>query len=300
MLKRAQKSDNIAFNIELVKAVEKHPCIYDYNMKEYCNREFVDSAWQKIAKKFHCPAKECREAWKNLRIVFSRNIKKQTTGAGSTKKPYYLLESMRFLIPFMKNSSSTTQLKPINEAIYYETTSDEQTSNRDEEEDEIIASNNDQSKSNITDNLENVMPKEEYDSEKEIMFEQEFLREQITSRNKKQPDILNNEIHKHHQTPDEIQMESLSPNKNQKTSQAALNNSSYIDLINFAESNSVTRMSRGNYKHQFLTSLFPDVDDMDDTQFRLFRLEVCKIVSNIFSSQTPTQQPTNRTSYWQN
>ena len=57
MFRRAPKADYIAFNIELVKAVEQHPCLYDYNRKEYCNREYVQNTWEEIAKQFNCTGK---------------------------------------------------------------------------------------------------------------------------------------------------------------------------------------------------------------------------------------------------
>lgn len=37
------------FNTKLVEAVEKHPCLYNYNLKEYSNRNKVQAAWETIA-----------------------------------------------------------------------------------------------------------------------------------------------------------------------------------------------------------------------------------------------------------
>lgn len=50
----------------------------------------------------------CKEKWRNLRTVFVRHMKPQTSGPGARiKKPYYLADAMQFAIPFIKPLTST-------------------------------------------------------------------------------------------------------------------------------------------------------------------------------------------------
>lgn len=38
------------FNTQLVEAVEKFPCLYNYNLREYSKREATLLAWENVAK----------------------------------------------------------------------------------------------------------------------------------------------------------------------------------------------------------------------------------------------------------
>jgi len=46
-------------------------------------------------------AKECKESWRNLRIVYTRALKKPPSGSGLKNKTWYLLENMNFLKPYI-------------------------------------------------------------------------------------------------------------------------------------------------------------------------------------------------------
>ena len=50
------KEDTV-FNVKLVEAIEKHPCLYNYNLKEYSNRDKVNAAWEKVAQEVESPGK---------------------------------------------------------------------------------------------------------------------------------------------------------------------------------------------------------------------------------------------------
>ena len=41
--------DDPEFNIRFVKCVEKQPCLYNYNVIEYSNRDEQERAWQDVA-----------------------------------------------------------------------------------------------------------------------------------------------------------------------------------------------------------------------------------------------------------
>jgi len=41
--------DDSVFNMKLVEAVKRNPCLYDYNLKEYNNRDIVNATWERVA-----------------------------------------------------------------------------------------------------------------------------------------------------------------------------------------------------------------------------------------------------------
>lgn len=41
---------DFSFSAKLVEAVERHPCLYNFHLKEYSNREKVQSAWEAVAR----------------------------------------------------------------------------------------------------------------------------------------------------------------------------------------------------------------------------------------------------------
>lgn len=52
-------------------------------------------------------AANCKERWKNLRTVFVRKLKLPPSGsARKNRKPYYLMESMQFIFPFIKTQNN--------------------------------------------------------------------------------------------------------------------------------------------------------------------------------------------------
>lgn len=64
---------------------------------------------------------DCKERWKNLRACFTRHLKHQVlemkTGI-KYKRPYYLAESMNFILPFTKlRTQSQEDVKIYNETI---------------------------------------------------------------------------------------------------------------------------------------------------------------------------------------
>lgn len=48
-----QFQDNEQINIEFAIAVEEFPCLYNYKLKEYSNRNVQDKAWRHLAEKFN-------------------------------------------------------------------------------------------------------------------------------------------------------------------------------------------------------------------------------------------------------
>jgi len=51
--------DDSVFNIKLVEAVKSNPCLYDYNLKEYNNRDIVNATWERVAAEMEDTGKLC-------------------------------------------------------------------------------------------------------------------------------------------------------------------------------------------------------------------------------------------------
>ncbi|KAG8292252.1 hypothetical protein J6590_044742 [Homalodisca vitripennis] len=116
----------ISFQGKLTEAVENHPCLYDFHLKEYSNRDKVQGAWQSVAQELNSSAKECKETWRNMRIVFTRNIKLLPSGAKAKKKPWPLLQTMMFLKPYVtaKGNDQPSNLPPLTSAVDDSSTAD--------------------------------------------------------------------------------------------------------------------------------------------------------------------------------
>ncbi|XP_022200950.2 uncharacterized protein LOC111057791 [Nilaparvata lugens] len=94
-----------AFHLKFVKEVEKHQVVYNYKHPGYTKRDEVLKAWQEIADKMKMQPAECRDRWRNLRLVFVRNVKRLQSGP-QKRRPYYLQNALQFLIPFLKPTGS--------------------------------------------------------------------------------------------------------------------------------------------------------------------------------------------------
>jgi len=51
--------DDSVFNMKLVEAVKRNPCLYDYNLKEYNNRDIVNATWERVAAEMEDTGKPC-------------------------------------------------------------------------------------------------------------------------------------------------------------------------------------------------------------------------------------------------
>ncbi|XP_047516291.1 uncharacterized protein LOC125056957 [Pieris napi] len=90
-------------NIQFVLEVEKHPCLYNTTLSSYSRKNDTDKAWAEIGKIINMTGAACKEKWRNMRVVFMRHLKPLRSGSGiKKKKPYYLLDYMHFLAPYVK------------------------------------------------------------------------------------------------------------------------------------------------------------------------------------------------------
>ncbi|XP_059616478.1 uncharacterized protein LOC132264448 [Phlebotomus argentipes] len=88
-------------NVRLVRLVKQNPCLYDFGMSEYSDREFIEKVWKKIADEMGDNPQNIRDKWRNLRTVFLRKLKAEQNGQ-TLKCRYYLMDEMKFIMPFVK------------------------------------------------------------------------------------------------------------------------------------------------------------------------------------------------------
>ncbi|XP_021187114.2 uncharacterized protein LOC110373940 [Helicoverpa armigera] len=98
-------------NIKFVKAVQKHPTLYNFELPSYSRKDVSDKAWEEIGKTMEMTPPECREKWRNLRAVFMRTMKAPPRGSTGKKKPYYLSDVMQFLVPYMRPVPKSEEAK---------------------------------------------------------------------------------------------------------------------------------------------------------------------------------------------
>ncbi|XP_069354748.1 uncharacterized protein [Maniola hyperantus] len=90
--------NDMRFNIEFVKEIEQHPCIYNNKHEDYNHKPAIDKAWKTVGEKFvGLTANEIRVKWRSIRTSYSRSLR--------TKKDYYLCPYMDYLLPFTKTTS---------------------------------------------------------------------------------------------------------------------------------------------------------------------------------------------------
>lgn len=98
--KRKEQEEGTRF----VRLVKKHPCLYNFNLPEYSQRDEIESAWRKIGEEMKVDdLKVLKEKWRNYRTVFLRRCKADK-GGKSSKSPYYLMDEMKFVLDFIKVS----------------------------------------------------------------------------------------------------------------------------------------------------------------------------------------------------
>ncbi|KAF2885313.1 hypothetical protein ILUMI_20845 [Ignelater luminosus] len=106
--------DDILQNVKFVKEVQKHECIWNYNVEGYGNREVTTKAWDIVSNECNEPADGCRERWRNIRTTFLRSLKRPSGKLGAKKnRPYYLTQYLQFLLPFIKAKHSSIDISSI-------------------------------------------------------------------------------------------------------------------------------------------------------------------------------------------
>ncbi|KAF5289776.1 hypothetical protein FQA39_LY03693 [Lamprigera yunnana] len=115
----ANNTEDPLFNINLVKAIENRPCIWDYNLSDYSNRNKIDKTWKEVAEEVKDTVSNCRERWRNIRGSFFRSLKKSPSGSRTNaKKRYYLTDYLEFIRPYTKSKASTGNLETILDNVH--------------------------------------------------------------------------------------------------------------------------------------------------------------------------------------
>ncbi|XP_049809181.1 transcription factor Adf-1-like [Schistocerca nitens] len=90
--------------LHFIKAVRRHPCIWDVKLGDCKNTQKRYDEWEEIAKAFNVSRKECEDKWHYLKSQYSRELakRKNSKGTGSaTSNVYhstcYAFESKKFI-----------------------------------------------------------------------------------------------------------------------------------------------------------------------------------------------------------
>ncbi|XP_035788873.1 ecdysone-induced protein 78C-like [Anopheles albimanus] len=98
--------DDQQFNIDFVFEVKKHICLFDSNNPEYKQAVMQDKAWQAVSQEVGESVDTCKKRWRNLRCCMTRYLKSvrdnTDLAANGRRKPYYLYNYMKFVIPYLK------------------------------------------------------------------------------------------------------------------------------------------------------------------------------------------------------
>lgn len=132
--------------IKLVRLVKEHPCLYNFKLPEYSQREAIDDAWKEIGAQLNMDEKGLRDKWRNYRTVFMRRWKSSgSRGGSSSRSSYYLMDEMKFLLDYVKitvplaGGSSITDLEKFKDKL--ETTYTDETTMYITEEEPSLSDN---------------------------------------------------------------------------------------------------------------------------------------------------------------
>ncbi|KAG5676346.1 hypothetical protein PVAND_006188 [Polypedilum vanderplanki] len=108
-------ADQIEKNKQLIALVKQYPQIYNHDPTQQTG-ETVEEIWAKIGQQMGEPADVCKKKWRLLRSSLIRYIKvfkDKSTSKGNRYRPYYLLEHMDFLLPFIDDKMIIRKIKPV-------------------------------------------------------------------------------------------------------------------------------------------------------------------------------------------
>ncbi|XP_022170367.1 uncharacterized protein LOC111033763 [Myzus persicae] len=98
--------------VQLVKHIEDHPCLFDYNRADYSNDTVKTAAWHEIAKEINLSVADCKEKWRNIHGRYLRQLKDVPPSGSGTKrkKVYYLTDYLHFIDPYTTSRPQTGNL----------------------------------------------------------------------------------------------------------------------------------------------------------------------------------------------
>nr|CAI5869540.1 unnamed protein product [Callosobruchus analis] len=250
-------ADDQVFNTKFIGVVEKYPCtsIYDYTRKDYSRKTIVEKAWKDIESEVKLPAVKCKERWKNLRTAFSRSLKSPRSGSGATRKTYYLEDVMQFVLSFMKAKIQSGNLPHVEETT---------------ETDLLDDDNNSEDRPNESSPSLSTDPNPSVDK--------------IAPAKKLVVSAL------------ERKKATETPNKSSKKRPAATINEadqSFTEYVNWKKSK-ITVPGNSDPKLDFLKSLLPDLNKMNDYQLRQFKKRTLDTIDSILCDASQTTQSSSR------
>ncbi|PZC82350.1 hypothetical protein B5X24_HaOG210653 [Helicoverpa armigera] len=103
----------MAAEIQLINQIEQYEFLYNFNLPQYNRKDMVEEAWASIAANTNMSISDCKEKWRNIRSSFLRSMKPSGI---KVKKPYYLTEYLKFILPFLK--PTTTGIEGADDSQY--------------------------------------------------------------------------------------------------------------------------------------------------------------------------------------
>lgn len=238
-------------------------------MPEYSDRAKTDDAWRKIAAKLDDDAKSVKDKWRNLRTVFLRRYKAEQNGKVFDKTPYYLMERMQFLLPYVKVFVPLSDTKSEFSSVYVPEASAEH------ESDEHDGNLDDFSGSNYDDEIMEM--EEEDDEDRKVYIE--------TVPKKMKPNYGLNKLQdvKLFSTPlaqtikmpqphrEELKISHERPKQRAKDDAVQPETSDVGPTMTDMNATTAGQQPDNNPRKYFLMSLLPDVNKLTDKQFRKWR-----------------------------
>ncbi|XP_055849691.1 uncharacterized protein LOC129914453 [Episyrphus balteatus] len=88
-------------NLDLIRLVKSHECLWNCKNLEYFNKSEVENAWKEISEALDESTLKIQQRWKTIRGMYSNNL--LPTKRKNKYKAYYLSSYLGFLRPFIKN-----------------------------------------------------------------------------------------------------------------------------------------------------------------------------------------------------
>uniref|UniRef100_A0A034W5S2 Transcription factor Adf-1 n=1 Tax=Bactrocera dorsalis TaxID=27457 RepID=A0A034W5S2_BACDO len=86
--------------VKLIKAVKRHPCLFDRSSTDFRNQYLKEEAWVAAAISTGASVEQCKQRWKSLRDRFVREVVSQQSkpeSAAKEKNKWCYFELLSFL-----------------------------------------------------------------------------------------------------------------------------------------------------------------------------------------------------------
>ncbi|XP_022203386.2 uncharacterized protein LOC111060055 isoform X2 [Nilaparvata lugens] len=210
---------------------------------------------------------ECKEKWRNLRTVFIRRMKPSPRGyLGGKKKAYYLENAMQFCVPFIKSVIPPAKENlPSPSCTTQPSTDDNEGSELDDE-----SANASQNYPSIAPSILDYPPQQQTENPPESLSSKSAGTSQIQK--------------KTNRSSASVADQSVADYWYSKTKKAKMiSNAEATDTSN-------QKIDRQQGIKMFLLSLIPELEELSDSQIKLFKRQVLRVIDDI-SALDHHQQP---------